>query len=223
MTTETVHVYAEGLAQLAAERPHTLIFYVATMAFVALTLIPHGSRGDLTRQRKIYWGGTFSAAVCAFIAALPNVTTGLIVAGLCLFCLVLPAYFYTQLIKVGDRVIAFDSAKELAPTADGKDPYNSRTSAAKAWWLLVVGTVIGSINMLGYVIDGDDLRYGLLGLGIITASALLFGFGDGTHGQQVARGQYLQFGIATVLSAGIFTVCYLVAHLVGSGLRRSPR
>ncbi|BBZ00951.1 hypothetical protein MCHIJ_03880 [Mycolicibacterium chitae] len=223
MAIETVRVDAQGLAQLAAERPHTLIFYVATMAFVALTLIPHGSRGDLSRQRKIYWGGTFSAAICAFIAALPNISTGLIVAGLCVFCLALPAYFGTQLIKIGDRVVAFESAAALPATADGRDPYTPRVSASKVWWLAVFGVVIGAVNVLGYVIGGDPVAYGLLGLFFFTVPPAVTGLGDGRYRQRVARGQYLQFGIITMLSAGIFTVCYLVAHSVGLRMRQPSR
>ena len=223
MISEAAWSHAQSPSQLAVERPHTLIFYVLTMVCIALTVIPHGSRGDLSRQRKIYWGGTFSAAACAFIAALPNVSTALIVAGLCVFCLVLPAYFRTQLIKIGDRVIAFDSVEDLPVSGDGKDPYTPRTSPSKVWWLSVFAIWIGSVNMLGYLIDGDSLGYGLLGLFILTVPAAVVGLGDGMHRQRIARGQYLQFGLVTVMSAGIFTICYLVAHSVGLRLRRPSR
>ncbi|CAJ1585720.1 hypothetical protein [[Mycobacterium] wendilense] len=217
---DSVSLHARGIVELAGERPHTLIFYVLTMVCVATTLIPDGSRGDLSSQRRTYWSGTVFAAACAFIAALPNVRTGLIVAGLCVFCLVLPAYFRTQLIKIGGRVIAFESAEYLPDTADGKDPYTRRASAAKVWWLSIFCVGIGAINLLAYVIDHEPVLYGLLGLFLLTVPAVVSGLNDGMHRQRIARGQYLQFGIVTVISAGIFTVCYLLARSVGLRMRR---
>ncbi len=77
--------------------------------------------------------------------------------------------------------------------------------------------------MLGYVIDGDPVAYGLLGLFFLTVPPAVTGLGDGRYRQRVARGQYLQFGIITMLSAGIFTVGYLLAHSVGLRMRRPSR
>ena len=57
----------------------------------------------------------------------------------------------------------------------------------------------------------------------LVATGVLFGVGDGMGRQRVARGQYLQFGVVAMISAGIFTICYLAAY--SAGLRRgaSPR
>lgn len=207
-------VHAQGIAQLAAERPHTLVFFIAAMACVILTLSPNGMRGDLARQRKIYWGGTFFASAFGFIAALPNVTTGLIVAGLCAFCLTLSAYFGTQLIKIGGRVVAFDSAEGLPADVygSGSDPYSPQVSTTKAWWIFVVFLVLWTPMLIDYVVGREGAASALLALGMFVLLSVLLGYVDGKHRQRVARGQYLQFGVIAVISAGIFAVCYLITY-----------
>lgn len=203
------------------ESPHTLIFFIATMACLVFTLIPQGAKRGLSWQRKVYWGGTFSAALCAFIASMPRLTTGLILAFLAIFLMSLSAYFTSQYIKIGNRVIAFHSVNysstDIGDSGDalrGEEPYGATVSAAKMWWLLVVCTVIAAVSVYGYLFDGDELRYGLLGLGLLVGIGALIGCGDGMRQQRVARGQYVPFGIVTLISAGIVTVSYLTAYSI---------
>jgi hypothetical protein len=212
------------------DNPHTLVFFIATMACLVLTLLPQGNKRGISWQRKVYWGGTFSAAICAFIASLPNVATGLILALLAVFLMTLSAYFTSQYIRIGKRVIAFHSASDLRTTTGesgdglhGEDPYGSTVSAAKMWWLLAVCTVIATINLYGYLFDGDEVQYGILGLGLLIGIGALIGCGDGIRRQRVARGQYVPFGIVALVSAGIVTVSYLAAYSIATRFQKSPK
>ena len=211
-------VFANGLSQLVAERPHTLIFAAAAMVLVILTANADGGGRDLSAQRKWFWATTLGAAFTAFIAGLPDVAAG---AGLALIVVMLQtilAYFSTQYLKIGHRVVAFDSAERLP--RDGQTvPYGSRTTATKTWWIVVACLAGGSVIVLGYVMDSDISWAGVVWLGLCLVLPFTLGFLDGTDRQRVARGQYLQFAVITVISAGVFSVLYSVAYTVA--LRRS--
>ncbi|WP_199254049.1 hypothetical protein [Mycolicibacterium mengxianglii] len=201
--------------------PHTLVFFVAAFAFLTLTFVPQGNARSVSWQRKVYWSGTFGGAACAFVASLPNVATGSFLAGLAVFVMCLPAYFTTQYIKIGGRVIAFESATDLrasrSEAGDGlreDQPYGSNVTAAKLWWLLVVCAVMGAGNVYAYLFGGDELIYGVAGSGILVAVGALFGCGDGLRLQRIARGQYVPFAVTALISAGIMTVPYLAARSI---------
>ncbi len=219
----------QAAATLSFSDPHTLIFSIAAMLCLVPTFIPWGDGRSLSWQRKVYWSSTFGAATCAFIASLPSVFTGILLAAFAIFLMALPAYFSTQYIKIGRWVIAFRSATDLtAGRTDsgeplGDEPYSSKVSAAKMWWLMVFGVGIGAANLLIYVVDREDLRYGLLGLGIIVAVGALFGFGDASSAQRVARGQYVPFTVIVLMTVGIFGLCYLAAYAATLRWKQTPR
>ena len=76
-------------------------------------------------------------------------------------------------------------------------------------------------NAWKYVVDREDWCYGLLGLGIIVASGLLYGIADGKRLQRIAREQYAQFAIISVVSAGLFAACYVATYSATSRLKKS--
>ncbi|CAN5617176.1 hypothetical protein BH10ACT9_BH10ACT9_56900 [soil metagenome] len=217
----------QAVAQPTIDDPHTLVFSIAAVLCLLVPIITVGTERDLSWQRKVYWSATFGAVVCVVIASLPNIATGVIFGLFAIFIMTLRAYFTSQYIKIGGRVIAFHSATEIStgPARSGElgtdEPYSPTVSAAKLWWLLTVGVgIFGAGNMWKYVADREDLRYGLLGLGIVVAMAVLSGIGDARHEQRVARGQYVQFAIVSLASAGLFAVLYLIAHSTTRWLKR---
>ena len=218
----------QAAAQPSADSPHTLVFFIATVAFLVLPVITVGSERSLNWQRKVYWGSTFGAVACVILASMPNLLTGGVLALLILFGMSLRAYFTSQYITIGGRVIAFHSATEIRPRPGrsgelGTDePYSPTVSAARLWWLQTVGVgVIGAGNMWKYVADREDLRYGILGLGIVVAAAVLSGVGDAMHLQRIARGQHVQFAILSLASVGTFPVLYVIAHWITLRVKKS--
>jgi hypothetical protein len=210
-------------SQPAISDPHTLVFAVAAVICLLIPVALVGTKRDLGWQRKIYWSSTFASVVCVVLAFLPNLLAGAVMGLLAIFLMVVRAYFATQYIKIGRRVIAFDSphaADGRASSSAEAEPYSPTVSARKLWWLLAVAVgSIGAGNMWMYGATREDLRYGLLGLGVVVVSALLYGAIDAMHEQRVARGQILQFAILSVVSAGLFAVCYLGAHTITRALR----
>lgn len=215
-------------AQPSVNDPHTLVFSIAAVLCLLLPLVTVGSERDVGWQRKIYWGGTFGSMVCVFIASLPNIATGLIFALFAIFIMSLRAYFTSQYIKIGGRVIAFHSATDTSsrPGRPGElgvdEPYSPTVSASRLWWLLIVGVgIFGAGSMWINLASGQELRYGILGLGIVVAFAVLGGIGDAMHRQRIARGQYVQFAILSLASAGLFPLFYLIAHAATLRLKQS--
>lgn len=221
MGCDSASLATQVIAQRAIENIHTQVFFIAAMLCLILTVIPHGNRRGLGWQRKVFWTGVFSAATCAFIAGLPNLVTAFGVAAMIILLTAAHAYIDTQYVKIGGRVIAFRKEQDFTASSfgTGQDPYSSRVSAAKMWWLVVLGIAGGSVNVLGYVIDSDISWAGVVWLGLCLVLPFTFGFLDGIERQRVARGQYLQFAVITVISAGVFSVLYSVAYTVA--LRRS--
>jgi hypothetical protein len=217
----------QAAALPSIDNPRTLVFVIATMVFLVLPVITVGSRRSLSWQRKVYWGSTFGASVCVTIASMPSLLTGGVFTLLIFFAMTLRAYFTSQYITIGGRVIAFHSATETNPQPGrpgelgADEPYSPTVSAARLWWLMVVGVgIFGAGSMWVNLASGQELRYGLLGLGIVVAMAVLSGIGDAMHEQRVARGQYVQFAIISLASAGIFAVLYLIAHSTTRWLKR---
>jgi hypothetical protein len=93
-------------AQPTLEQPHTLIFFVAALVCLVIALVPLLSSKEVATQRRVYWGGTGAAALCFFLASLPDVGTGsLLILGSFVF-MAIPAYFSGPLIKVGGRAVS---------------------------------------------------------------------------------------------------------------------
>lgn len=216
----------QAASQPTISSPHTLVFAVAAVICLLVPVAIVGTKRDLSWQRKVYWSSTFGAVACAVLASLPNLLTGALLGLLAVFLMVIRAYFATQYIKLGTRVIAFDAPPAATGRGNGAagsvdaEPYSPTVSARKLWWLMAVAVgSIGTGNMWMYVATREDLRWGLLGLGIVVVAALLYGAIDAMHQQRVARGQILQFVILSVVSAGLFAVCYLAAHASTRALR----
>lgn len=58
-------------------------------------------------QRRVYWSCTGATALLAFCAALPDWPEGLFVAGAMTMFLVVTAFAYSPMIKIGGKTFAF--------------------------------------------------------------------------------------------------------------------
>lgn len=223
----TVAVLAETIiAAPSLRNPRTLVFFIAALLLLGLAVLAvlNDQRWELSRQRRVYWAGTFGAALCALLAGLPDWVGGLEFAAGVVLLMAMNAYFLTSYIKLGGRVFALhlrDGAAANAGSADGlpADAYGGNLSAPKMWWMMVIGLVICSVNVVG--------RYGASLIWIAFAAPVVvlpigFGYLDAAAGQRFARGQFVQFGIITVVTAGAFAVLYVVGFAVGGGGHRTP-
>ncbi|MDN5760005.1 MAG: hypothetical protein L0H59_16010, partial [Tomitella sp.] len=51
-----------------------------------------------------------------------------------------------------------------------------------------------------------------LAIGVVAIVAFLFGYNDGSWGHPIVRRQWIQFGIVTIITVGIFSFFYLCAY-----------
>lgn len=63
---DSVSIHTRGLVELANERPHTLIFYVLTMACIALTVIPMAAEVTYQGSAKSIGVELFSGSLCLY-------------------------------------------------------------------------------------------------------------------------------------------------------------
>ena len=205
--------------------PHTLVLFLVAVCCLVVALLAPGSKREIWWQRRVYWGGTFGAALSAFGATLPNIATGAILAGLAVFVMVLPAYFSSQYIKIGQRVIAFHSPVRSPGSVGLRDdrPYGVGVSAAKMWWLLVVCSVMAMVNVYAFIFDDGSPVLGVLGLIALVVIGALVGIGDGMAGQRVARGQYFPFIVGALISGGTLALAYLITRAIALGSTGASR
>lgn len=212
------------------EHPHRVYFLAAAVVCLVVALTPLVLRRGKRFERRCYWGGTFGAAVSVAIAAVPDWIGGLLFACVTVFAMWLPAYFGSgELIKIGGKVYRFHigrSAERGPAFARGglpeeyPDAYGTGVTATKFWSLLIVAMVflIGGIA-IGVADPGQRVLMACCATAfVVTAVGLGYG-SDGSYGYPMARRQYVQFVLISIMSAGAFAVLYLPAWYLG---RRFP-
>lgn len=228
MTSSTV------AAPIYGGHEYSLYFVFAAFIFLALTqlsLVVH--RGE-TFERRSYWGGTFGAAISAFIAGIPDWVGGGAFACVTVFAMALPAYFGGgTLIKIRGKVYSFHIQRSQEKTQPQKgsqsrpllpkdypDAYNGDVTAAKLWWLMVVATAFLVFFVAVVFRNPADRLLQVVCVAFFVVIAIALGYsGDGSYGYPIARRQYVQFVVISVISAGTFALLYLPAYALG---RRWP-
>ena len=205
------------------------LFFVLLVASLAIAVIQQFFKHSRTSQRRIYWSCTCVGAVSGFLIGYPDWTRG---SGMALFLLgvmAVAAYAYTPYIKVGGKIYALtvqdsrpdadessDKTDAAAPKLDpAPDAYSGIISATKMWWLLVPLLVISSGNTYAFATGEGEGWVALIGVTFLVFLAIATGYGDASWGYGIARGQHIQFGVAAVVTAGVFAVLYLAAYQVG--------
>jgi hypothetical protein len=215
-------------AQPTSHAPHSVIFGVLALLLLGVALVPLWSTTEVATQRRFYWLGTFAAAASAFVALLPNWKAGLTLAVAGVVFMAFPAYFTSSLIKIRGKVYAYHiqdsghagSPEQVDPEHDPwPDAYGNGVTAVKLWTLMI-GVVILTAGNVVFSVLAHRVEWTTYAAAIaLIVFALGFGYGDASWGHRVTRGQYIQFTIIGFLTAGIFTVLYLVAFAAG---RRWP-
>jgi hypothetical protein len=152
------------------------------------------------------------------------------------------AYVATPYIKIGDNIYALtvslsrpdppdahtaESDPAGAPDARKADPhfdpapdsYSGLLTAATMWWMLVGLAVIAAVNAYAYLFSDGKPLVAAVGTGFLALLAIGTGYGDASWDYPIARGQRLQLGLASLITAGGFALVYLTAYYTA---RRRP-
>jgi hypothetical protein len=225
-------ILADPAGRPSLQQPHTLIFFLAAMLCVAtIVLLLLFVKRDRSWERRVYWTGTFGAVVCAFLAALPywKYGVGAVIFGVAL--MTFGAYAYTPYIKIRGKIYAFwlpDSLPDpppgvtAAPGSDdpAPDSYGGLVTARKHWWAAIFTVAFFGCLLL---IRADDKPWWLTpaAAAILVTASFGYGYIDASWGYSIARGQRLQFVIIAIITAGAFTLLYVVGYYAGK--RWPPR
>jgi hypothetical protein len=208
------------------------LFFIVVVACAATALIQQYFKHSRRSQRRIYWCCACVGAVAACLAFYPDWKKGLGMALFFLGVMTVAAYAYTPYIKIGGKICALTvqdsrpdtddrSVKTHARPAAGSeqdpapDAYSGIISAAKMWWLLIPLLVISSGNLFAFATGKGEAWVALIGIAFLVFLAVATGYGDASWGYGIARGQHVQFGLAAIVTVGVFAVLYLVAYHVG--------
>ncbi|MGV9802490.1 hypothetical protein ACWDTP_31020 [Mycobacterium sp. NPDC003449] len=205
-------------------------FQIIFIAAIAVAVIQQFFDHSRSSQRRIYWSSTCVGAIAAFLTLYPDVGKGLLV-GLAIFAAMgIAAYGYTPYIKIRGKIYAL-TAQDSDPDPEGKpienavddedhtehdpapDAYSGLLTARKMWWMVAVLMLIAAINLRIFIESGcEDWGPGIIGAGFLVFFGIGLGIGDASWGYRIAREQYVQFAIVSIITVGTFAVLYLVAY-----------
>ena len=207
-----------------------LFFLIVVVCFLVSFFQSFFVKGR-SSQRRIYWSCTVLAATAGFLAAYPDWSRGVGFALFVVFVMTVIAYAYTPYIKLDGKIYAMtvqdsrpDEKDRLAPASvereqdPAPDSYSGVLTASKMWWIVVGLMVMSGVNFYAFVNGEMEWWVAAIGLAFLIFLSVTTGYGDASWGYGIARGQHVQFGIAGVVTAGVFTVLYLLAYHTGKRL-----
>lgn len=182
-------------------------------------------------ERRLYWLGALIAIVSAFLTLYPpDWRGGLIFSAALGAGLVFRAYMTRSYIRIRGRTYAFNLSDKQADEDDdhpdydpAPDSYAGFATATKTWWLFVFAMLGCAFIVAIYFTEDEGPSYALGAAVVVTLVALLAGNQDASWGYPVARGQWLPFILAAVVTAGAFAALYLFAYAVGKRFPMRPK
>jgi len=100
-------------------------------------------------------------------------------------------------------------ASDSAPAAES---YSGMLTPATMWWVMVGLSVIAAGNIYAYFFSEGKAPVALMMAVFVSLLALATGYGDASWGYRIARGSYIPFSIASLITAGGFAAIYLAAY-----------
>lgn len=211
------------------------LFFVVLVACAGMAVIQQYFNHSRSSQRRIYWSCGCVGAVATGLAFYPDWEKGLGMAGFFLGAMTVAAYAYTPYIKIGGKIYALTvqdsqpdahdrsvkthaSASMEAEHDPAPDAYSGLLSATKMWWVLIPVLVISSGNLYAFATGEGEAWVALIGIAFLVFLAVATGYGDASWGYGIARGQHIQFGLAAIVTVGVFAMLYLAAYHTGKRL-----
>ncbi len=232
---------AHALADVAAPLdrllpPHPLyrliLFGLAGVCLAVAVLPPLFVNRGLSWERRLYWGGFFTAGVFVALGCLPNWRIGIAFALVDLVLATGTAYLTGPYIKIRGKIYALyveDSEAErghedsAAPGSERPDqnlvPFLGVT-AQKAWWMNVFAFAFGVFGLV-VAVHASDTPWYLYAFvaGLLVIAPFGIGYGEASWRRPVAYGQRVQFAIIAIITLGFVNVVYLTGYAAG---RRWP-
>lgn len=189
-------------------------FFAAAVLCFLIGLALNAFHLTRSTQRRIYWACAGMAAASGFLMAYPNWATGLGVAALFFAAMTAIAYATTPYLKIGGRIVALTAADSRPDPAQppAADSYSGLLTAATLWWLLVVLALIAAADIYFAATGRGGGWIPAVAAAFLALLAVGAGYADASGNHPIARRQRLQFGVASLVTAGAFAAVYLAAY-----------
>lgn len=203
-----------------------LLFWVVALCFVVGFMLSFFkiSRGV---QRRLYWSCACAAGVAGVMSTYPTWDGAATLGILPPMAMVAMAYVGTPYIKIGGKIYSLTVGAqrpdaEVVPHAENvsakpktdptPDSYSGLLTPATMWWMLVVIAAIASGSVYGFATGKEEAWVAVMVAGLLALLAAGTGYGDASWRYPVARRQFVQFGVASVITVGSFALVYLTAY-----------
>lgn len=205
-----------------------VFFWIVVLCFVAGFMLSF-LKISRSAQRRLYWSCTCAAGVSGALSTYPTWEGASALGVLPVAAMVAMAYVATPYIKIGGKIYALtinsqrpdpDGARDgenistTTESATAADAYSEFLSATKMWWILVVIASIAAGNVYGFAAGKAEAWVAVMMAAFLVLLAVGTGYGDASRRYRVARGQFVQFGVASLITAGSFALVYLTAYCI---------
>lgn len=204
-----------------------LSLWTITLCFIGAFLLTF-SKSSLCVQRRIYWTLAGTAGVAGIFLKYPSLDDAVLLGLFPVVVMTFIAYVATPYIKIGGKIYTYtitDPDPEDTPVSEreskqlGLDPhpdsYSGLLTATTMWWTLTGPAVIATVNVYAAATGEGELWVALMSATFLALLAVGTAYGDASWGYPIARGQYVQFVVITVITAGVFYFLYVAAYFAG--------
>lgn len=176
----------------------------------------------LTTKRRMYWYLAALSGILWFLAGYPNLENMLGFLAMAWVIQLGWAYAHTPYIRINGKIYAFESKYVNIESENGPDELRRRnefTTPTKMWWVVAFWPIVICAAICSSFLPGregfsihNDGAWILGLLGYCLFFGIVVGRGEAKLDRSIAQGQWPQFIIASICSAGLFAVFYLTAY-----------
>lgn len=210
-----IHAEAGRYAEVPKPAWATPLLVIAIVT-LAVSGIPVFVELDERRRRWVYWGAFLSgtALMAAALSYRGWRTSAAVCVGGAVIALCFAFFYDSTLLKIGTKQISYTLPPEQRSTASPADTYLGVVPVRNHWWLIAIGSCGFAY---GIYLAGWPWQITIaVAAGVVLAA--MSGWDDGARGLSIARGQTVQFVIASLASIMMFALpllAYLAAYFGG--------
>ena len=151
---------------------------------------------------RIFWVGAAVTAISAFFIGLPRGWRSGLGGSACVVAAVIfTAYLYTPFLNIRGKIRTFYS--------DRTQPYGAGVTTPKAWWQLLIAVAIFMYPVFAFVTGRGGPGQTTISAVVAIAAGISFGYRDRFLHNPIAAGQRIQFALVSLITLGVFPICYL--------------
>ncbi|MCX8564862.1 hypothetical protein OS122_28675 [Mycolicibacterium mucogenicum] len=178
---------------------------VLVPAFVGLAMMLLAVFRSSESSHRIFWIGAAVTTISAFFIGLPRGWRSGLGGSTCVVAaIVFTAYLYTPFLNIRGKIRTFYS--------DRRQPYGAGVTTPKAWWQLLLAVAIFMYPVFAFATGRGGPGPTTVSAGVAIAAGISFGYRDRFLHNSIAAGQRVQFALVSIITLGVFPICYLGAY-----------